>query len=320
MESELEKSRGTSSFNDSSYAKQLMNRGSSPDAVNHHTGNSLLHISAEEGFEAAGIFLASHGADPNRMNQRGETPLHITAAKGLAQLTAVLLTKGGNPNAQMHRDPSVSLDVDADMEELSSLTDKVKCLSREDSIVGTGLSPVQSEDFQIQFDLPRPNAIAMTSTNPFDFGEMAQAVASLNPFDSPITARASNNPFDSPVTSPVVAQREKHESRNLLPDKKEPLPIHQSQQTLDGDPRMAMVNHLSTVVKGIPRLHSSCKAPLHLAVQNKHQKVVEVLLQHKGNDVLFFYVCESICICMFTCFFIWLVYQLALQANLSNSL
>lgn len=280
-EGQCEKAGKGSSLDESSYAVQLVNHGSSPDAIDNGTGNSLLHISAEEGFEVAGMFLASHGAEPNRPNQRGETPLHKAATKGLAQLTALLLTKGGNPNAQTHKDPSVSLDVEADMEKLSELTSSVKALSPPvGTITNDGPTSVRSDQPLIQFDLPRPDSLAVDSNNPFDLAAMTQQVANLNPFDSPVIQRASNNPFDSPDASPVMPQRE---HRSPQPERREPSPVGHTQQEPLVDPRVAMAERLSTVLKGIPRLHTSSKTPLHLAIQNRHQKVVNVFLQHKGQ-------------------------------------
>jgi ankyrin repeat protein len=281
-EGQFEKSGGISSLNESSFSAQLVNRGSSPDAVDDLTGNSLLHISAEEGFEVAGMFLASHGAQPNRANRRGETPLHKAAGKGLAQLTALLLKKGGDPNAQTHKDPSISLDIEEHMKEVSTLTREVKAMSPD--VTTTDVNPPHAQPGAppVQFDLPRPSSESVTS-NPFDLGAMVQKVASLNPFDSPVSPQAPTNPFDSsPEASPSSNPRQ-HKHRNLQPEQTEPSPAHQAQQEPQVDSRMAMVHHLSTVVKEIPRLHTSCKTPLHLAIQNKHKEVVKVFLQHKAN-------------------------------------
>ena len=284
-EGQCEKSGRISSLNESRFSVQLVNHGSSPDAVDDLTGNSLLHISAEEGLEVAGMFLASHGAQPNRANRGGETPLHKAAAKGLAQLTALLLMKGGNPNAQTHKDPSISLDIEEHMEEVSTLTREVKAMSPDVTTTDVRPSYVQTDAPSVQFDLPRPPSLSVGSNNPFDLGTMAQQVANLNPFNSPVIRQASNNPFDSspeaaPVPSPVPSQ---HEQQNPKPKQTEPPPARQTQQEPQVDPRMAMVDRLSTVVKEIPRLHTSCKTPLHLAVQNRHQKVVKVFLEHKGK-------------------------------------
>jgi ankyrin repeat protein len=58
------------------FATELVKRGSSLDAINPETSDSLLHICARNGNENAGLFLTTNGAQifPNN---RGETALHI---------------------------------------------------------------------------------------------------------------------------------------------------------------------------------------------------------------------------------------------------
>ena len=50
-------------------------------------------MAAASGQEEAGLFLASHGAQPNHTNKHGEMPLHVAARKGLARLVSELLNK-----------------------------------------------------------------------------------------------------------------------------------------------------------------------------------------------------------------------------------
>ena len=57
------------------------------------SGDSLLHMAAACGREEAGLFLASHGAQPNHTNKNGEMPLHVAAREGLANLVSELLNK-----------------------------------------------------------------------------------------------------------------------------------------------------------------------------------------------------------------------------------
>ena len=56
-------------------------------------GDSLLHMAAASGLEEAGLFLASHGAQPNHANKHGEMPLHVASRTGLARLVLELLNK-----------------------------------------------------------------------------------------------------------------------------------------------------------------------------------------------------------------------------------
>ncbi|XP_021369516.1 rabankyrin-5-like isoform X1 [Mizuhopecten yessoensis] len=86
-----------------SFAAQLLAKGSSPDAVEPETGDTILHLATRSGNERAGIFLASHGAKVNLSNSKGENPLHLACQKGLSNLVQVLLSKGGNPNGQTRK-------------------------------------------------------------------------------------------------------------------------------------------------------------------------------------------------------------------------
>ncbi|XP_046578318.1 rabankyrin-5-like [Haliotis rubra] len=94
-----------------SFAAQLLKAGSSPDAIEPDSGDSLLHLAARDGNQAAGIFLATHKASVSHANNKGETPLHIACQSGLTDLVRVLLQKGANPNAQTRkpRDMTVSM-------------------------------------------------------------------------------------------------------------------------------------------------------------------------------------------------------------------
>ncbi|XP_064612506.1 rabankyrin-5-like [Liolophura sinensis] len=87
-------------FGEDSFAARLLKHGCSPDAVNPDTGDSLLHLAARQGFEAAAVFLAANGAKVNVANSKGEQPLHTACKHGLTKLVRLLLDKGANPNAQ----------------------------------------------------------------------------------------------------------------------------------------------------------------------------------------------------------------------------
>ena len=62
---------------DEYFALQLVGKGCSLDSVNPETSESLLHSSARNGNEKAGLFLTANGAKINLTNNRGETALHI---------------------------------------------------------------------------------------------------------------------------------------------------------------------------------------------------------------------------------------------------
>uniref|UniRef100_A0AAZ3P4Q1 FYVE-type domain-containing protein n=1 Tax=Oncorhynchus tshawytscha TaxID=74940 RepID=A0AAZ3P4Q1_ONCTS len=99
-------------FDENSFAAQLIQRGSNPDAPDTTTENCLMQRATGVGSEAAALFLATHGAKVNHANKWGETPLHTACRCGLAGLTAELLHQGANPNLQTQKalpDEGVSL-------------------------------------------------------------------------------------------------------------------------------------------------------------------------------------------------------------------
>ncbi|RWS28105.1 rabankyrin-5-like isoform X2 [Leptotrombidium deliense] len=81
------------------FAKLLVEKGTSVDSSNPLTGDTLLHLSAKEKNEVAGIFLTTNGAKVNLSNNRGETALHIAAFNGLNSFVESLLKHGANCNA-----------------------------------------------------------------------------------------------------------------------------------------------------------------------------------------------------------------------------
>ncbi|XP_075876227.1 rabankyrin-5 isoform X3 [Nelusetta ayraudi] len=91
------------SFDENSFAAQLIQRGSNADAPDNATGNCLMQRAALAGSEAAALFLATHGAKVNHINKWGESPLHTACRCGLANLTAELLQQGANPNLQTQK-------------------------------------------------------------------------------------------------------------------------------------------------------------------------------------------------------------------------
>ncbi|TMS13713.1 Rabankyrin-5 [Larimichthys crocea] len=91
------------SFDENSFAAQLIQRGSNPDAPDTTTENCLMQRAARANSEAAALFLATHGAKVNHVNKSGESPLHTACRCGLASLTAELLQQGANPNLQTQK-------------------------------------------------------------------------------------------------------------------------------------------------------------------------------------------------------------------------
>ncbi|XP_054610200.1 rabankyrin-5 isoform X2 [Dunckerocampus dactyliophorus] len=90
-------------FDENSFAAQLIQRGSNADAPDMSTGNCLMQRAACAANEEAALFLATHGAKVNHVNKWGESPLHTACRCGLASLTAELLQQGANPNLQTQK-------------------------------------------------------------------------------------------------------------------------------------------------------------------------------------------------------------------------
>ncbi|KAK6190601.1 hypothetical protein SNE40_002431 [Patella caerulea] len=96
----LHEEGNNSNYGDDSFAAMLLKHGSSPNAIEPESGNSLLHLAAKEGNEAAGIFLAKHGAKVDHTNSKGESALHLACQTGLKKLVEIILENGGNSNIQ----------------------------------------------------------------------------------------------------------------------------------------------------------------------------------------------------------------------------
>ncbi|KAG1657884.1 Rabankyrin-5 [Nymphon striatum] len=86
-------------YNEGCMSAKLISKGSSADAINSSTGDSLLHLAATDGLEDAGIFLINNKAKVDHINDLGESPLHIACKNGLTNLTMALLKYGANPNS-----------------------------------------------------------------------------------------------------------------------------------------------------------------------------------------------------------------------------
>ncbi|XP_069684015.1 rabankyrin-5 [Periplaneta americana] len=87
-------------YGEESFAAQLIKKGASPNPIYSFSADSLLHLVCKEGLEEAGLFLCTHGTNPNHVNKKGESPLHVACAKGLNKLVTALLKSGANPNLQ----------------------------------------------------------------------------------------------------------------------------------------------------------------------------------------------------------------------------
>ena len=63
-------------------------------------GSTLLMAAIKQGRTASVEALLAGGADPNRVDARGETPVHAAAFSGKADLLRAVLAHGGDANAR----------------------------------------------------------------------------------------------------------------------------------------------------------------------------------------------------------------------------
>lgn len=63
-------------------------------------GSTLLMAAIRQGRTASVEALLEGGADPNRVDARGDTPVHAAAFSGKAALLRAVLAHGGDPNAR----------------------------------------------------------------------------------------------------------------------------------------------------------------------------------------------------------------------------
>lgn len=84
----------------STFALKLLEKGSSPDAVDIDSGDSLLHKLIKADNEEGALFLTCQDTKINHSNKKGENPLHIACSMGLALIAKALLRKGANANQQ----------------------------------------------------------------------------------------------------------------------------------------------------------------------------------------------------------------------------
>jgi len=63
-------------------------------------GSTLLMAAIKHGRTASAEALLEGGADPNRVDARGDTPVHAAAFSGKPDLLRAVLAHGGDPNAR----------------------------------------------------------------------------------------------------------------------------------------------------------------------------------------------------------------------------
>jgi ankyrin repeat protein len=83
-------------------AKLLLAKGAPVNATTS-SGQTPLHIAAEEGFKYLAELLLGAGADVDARTNDGDTPLHIAAEKGHEDLVKLLLANGADVDARNRR-------------------------------------------------------------------------------------------------------------------------------------------------------------------------------------------------------------------------
>ena len=77
--------------NDNELADTLLDNGAATQNVNKKDGNSLFHDAARTGSAFVTRYLLAQGIDPNKRNERQETPLHLASIHGLRNIAHLLL-------------------------------------------------------------------------------------------------------------------------------------------------------------------------------------------------------------------------------------
>lgn len=288
-------------MDEDSLAARLLKHGASPDAVNNITGDSLLHMAAASGLEEAGLFLASHGAQPNHTNKHGEMPLHVAARKGLAKLVSELLNNGANPNAQTTETEGMkvksverakaretakkearhkAIDMFNEMQAIKA-AEKAKELEQRKK---THKLPSTKTEPRSRVSTSKMNSFEEDlghSTNPFDEDNSnpflediraASAAASAlsfggNPFEDTSEMESSSLPDPSPPSSLEISETDAVEA-----------PTEDTINKLIDDNQLYKDPYVTAVI-------TECygRTPLHIAVTDKHEDVVNCFIDFQGS-------------------------------------
>ena len=76
---------------DNDVADTLLDNGAAIQNINKNDGNSLFHDAAKTGCAFVTRYLLAHATDPNKRNERQETPLHLASTHGHRNIVHLLL-------------------------------------------------------------------------------------------------------------------------------------------------------------------------------------------------------------------------------------
>ncbi|XP_048582377.1 rabankyrin-5 isoform X2 [Nematostella vectensis] len=315
------------SMDEESLAAKLVKHGASADAVNTVTGDSLLHLAAASGQEEAGLFLAGHGAQPDHVNKAGETPLHVAARRGLVRLVAELLNNGANPNVQTTETDETRLRAreravqreNAKKIARSKAIEKFKDMQRANAAELARQHTKEKEKKNKKETLKQSKSkqapavnTPVVKTNPFEedlgspFDESADQSLSFgsdtgNPFMDDIraatgVAAGGLNPFEEDLGAQSEEKSDEESEKETQPEQNLPDPTEEEIKKLIEDHRL----YEDPFSRGVIRdCHG--RTPLHMAVTEKHEGVVNCFIEHQGslgrggrlNIVPDFNVCDS---------------------------
>jgi uncharacterized protein len=93
------------------------------------SGDSLLILAAYHGHPGTVRMLLAHGADPDRVNDRGQTALGAAVFRRSTESTTLLLEHGANPEAGGRS--AVEIAAFFDLDEMAALLARSSALRRE---------------------------------------------------------------------------------------------------------------------------------------------------------------------------------------------
>lgn len=91
----------STSWNNDTMVKMLLQEGADPDVQTKHTGKTPLHLAARGGFNRTVMMLLDKAADPDVKTKRTrETPLHLAAKGGHKSIVRMLLNASADLSVQ----------------------------------------------------------------------------------------------------------------------------------------------------------------------------------------------------------------------------
>lgn len=302
-------------MDEDSLAAKLVKHGASADAINNITGDSLLHMAAASSREEAGLFLASHGAQANHTNKHGEMPLHVAARKGLAKLVSELLNNGANPNAQTTETEETKVKATERARaretakkqarqkarekfvemETAKAAEKAKEAERQKKSQKLPSSQLKSVPAVPSISANKLNSFEQDlghSTNPFDESDQFSfgSEDATNPFLDDIRAASAaasalsygGNPFEEPPeeTTPVPDPSPSAASTDVAAadSNAAQTPTEEMIDKLVDDFQLYQDPYLQAVI-----IDCHGRTPLHVAVAEKHEDVVNCFLDFQGS-------------------------------------